>query len=996
METASLTSVTFAAGSTLTSIGQGAFYDTPALTTFTIPTGVTTIGPSAFGESGVTSVTIPASVTTIGIYAFQNAASLASVTFSGSALTTIAEGTFQGASALTSVTIPAGVTSIGMFAFRDATELTSVTIPASVTSIGQYAFLDATKLASFAFLGNAPTISDNAFYGIASRTANVESGAIGFGTEWGQPFYGWNVVINAVLPNGTYSCTTGVITTDTENIYQITNDEVRMVSGVPACSGAVVIPEGVSKIGMWAFNGAQLSSITIPESLTVIGYQAFASATSLESVTFTGTSSLDNINEMAFFNTPALTNFTIPNGVRYVGDMGFYLTGLTSINIPASLLNIGNRSFEDTPLASFAVDANNQHYSSVNGVLFNKNQTTMIAYPRAKSGTTYTIPSGVTSIAFGAFKGVSSLTSVTIPTTVTSIDGYAFADATSLASIEIPASVTTIGTWAFNRTSALRSITFASGSALTEIGYGVFSESGLTSIAIPNSVTSIADYAFESARSLASIEIPVNVTTIGQAAFQRTSALTSVTFANGSALTTMAYGVFKESGITSISIPEGVTALPQDGFRDADSLTSVTLPSTLTTIGVGTFINMDSLSSITIPSSVTHIESFAFDSSSALTSVYFSGNAPATIGDGVFGGIGASPRAFMKTGATGFGAVGSNWNGLTVAIGDHKVTYNSKGGSAVRGDGFATINGSVTQPTAPTRNGHTFSGWSITDGGTTAVTFPYSPGVTTDITLYAIWTASNNETYAVTFDSNNGSEVSSDTFSSSDPIEEPTAPTRAGHTFVGWSATDGGTTAVDFPYSPGVTTDITLYAIWTVNSYTVNYNSNNGTALSSGTFTFGGSIAEPTAPTRAGHTFAGWSATDGGTAVTFPYSPGVASDVTLHAKWTSNPAPVVEAPASPAAPVVAAPVASTQKTPPPVIKTVNAKDGKNMASIVKKAKIKIPKGAKVAYKVANDSKKVCAVVKGNLRMRGKGTCNVTVSVKSGKGVATSQQIAIKN
>lgn len=140
--------------------------------------------------------------------------------------------------------------------------------------------------------------------------------------------------------------------------------------------------------------------------------------------------------------------------------------------------------------------------------------------------------------------------------------------------------------------------------------------------------------------------------------------------------------------------------------------------------------------------------------------------------------------------------------------------------------------------------------------------------------------------YTVTFDAKGGTAVNSGSFLTNGTVSEPIAPTKSGYTFAGWSDTDGGN-AVTFNYTPGVTNNITLYALWSANTYIVTFNSNSGSAVADGSFTTGGTVAEPAAPTRSGYTFAGWSATDGGAAVTFPYSPNATADITLFAKWTA-------------------------------------------------------------------------------------------------------------
>jgi uncharacterized repeat protein (TIGR02543 family) len=214
------------------------------------------------------------------------------------------------------------------------------------------------------------------------------------------------------------------------------------------------------------------------------------------------------------------------------------------------------------------------------------------------------------------------------------------------------------------------------------------------------------------------------------------------------------------------------------------------------------------------------------------------------------------------------------------------VAYDSKGGSSVTAGSFTTGESIASAPTAPTRAGYVFDGWSATDGGT-VLTFPYSPSATAAITLFAKWTGNSN---TVTYDAKGGSAVTAGSFLSGGSIASaPTAPTRAGYALAGWSATDDGT-VVAFPYSPPEVTAITLYAKWTANTNTVTYDSKGGSAVTAGSFTTGGSIATaPTAPTRAGYTFDGWSATDGGTLLTFPYSPTETAAIMLYAKWTGIP-----------------------------------------------------------------------------------------------------------
>ena len=224
-------------------------------------------------------------------------------------------------------------------------------------------------------------------------------------------------------------------------------------------------------------------------------------------------------------------------------------------------------------------------------------------------------------------------------------------------------------------------------------------------------------------------------------------------------------------------------------------------------------IRASALTSLSIPESVTLIAAFSFEYASSLKDIYFSGNAP-SVEWRAFGNVADGAKAYVKSGSTGFAAVGSSWNNLTIATAttpSYSVSFNSKNGTAVSAATF-TSGDSVAAPTSPTRTGYTFSGWSASDGGS-AVSFPFSPNVTEDITLYAKWTA---KTYAVSYNSKGGTSIAAGSFTTGGSVvSAPRVPTRSGYTFAGWSATDGGS-AASFPYSPGVASNVTLYAKWTV------------------------------------------------------------------------------------------------------------------------------------------------------------------------------------
>ena len=240
------------------------------------------------------------------------------------------------------------------------------------------------------------------------------------------------------------------------------------------------------------------------------------------------------------------------------------------------------------------------------------------------------IPTGVTSIGYGAFDDCSALKSVMIPTGVTSIGGWAFRDCSALKSVMIPAGVTSIGDEAFAECDSLESVVIPEG--VTSIGDGAFDGcSALKSVMIPTGVTSIDYAAFSDCSGLETVTIPDGVTSIGDEAFRGCSALKSVMIPAG--VTSIGDEVFRgcngladRNGFVIVKgilfdytgpggdvvIPAGVTSIEGRAFWGCSALESVTIPSGVTSIGDEVFWYCSALESVTIPSGVTSIGGRAF------------------------------------------------------------------------------------------------------------------------------------------------------------------------------------------------------------------------------------------------------------------------------------------------------------------------------------------------------------------------------------------------
>ena len=353
-----------------------------------------------------------------------------------SSTTTIYYEAVAGCNNLTSITIPNNITSILDQAFCACSGLTSISIPSSVTYIGNAAFVFCDSLNSINVAsGNTHYSSiDGVLYNYTRDTLLQCPGA----------------KTSVTIPNG--------VTTIAESAF----------AGCRSLT-SVTIGNGVNSIEWCAFQGcSSLTSITIPNSVTSISQFAFNGCSSLTSINVASGNTHYSSTDGALYNyaqdtlilcPEAKSSINIPNGVTCIKGYAFCnCIGLTSIPIPSSVtyIDVIKAFLGCDALTSINVASGNTRYSSIDGVLYNQAQDSLLKCPRGKNSVS--MPNSLTCIYRGAFSECKNLTSITIPNSVRIIDQQAFKMCSNLTSVTIGNSVHSIDWWAFHGCDSLSSI----------------------------------------------------------------------------------------------------------------------------------------------------------------------------------------------------------------------------------------------------------------------------------------------------------------------------------------------------------------------------------------------------------------------------------------------------------------------------------------------------------------------------------------------------------
>ncbi len=461
-----------------------------------------------------------------------------------------------------------------------------------------------------------------------------------------------------------------------ESDFTISNGTITAYNGTDT---AVIIPETINGEQVTALdygvfrNNSAITSVTIPGSIKTIDERSFEYCTALTSVTLS--EGLETIDDYAFAHSSKLASISLPSTVTTIGDSAFRWCSLSSgvtlneglvsladyafaetkikkLTLPSTLESFGLWGFYNcTNMTTVSVNSNNKYFSALNGILYNKHQTEVVACPPGLSASSISLPSTVTNIRERAFQGCTKIAGLNIPEGVTVLNSSVIMGCSALKSMTIPESLTYINipfdvnltSVTYNGSEAqwnnikksdfLGTLTsasktykktdnvFAAPSDFTVVDGIITAYNGTaTEVVIPAyidgvEIIGIGDHAFNSKATITSVVIPQTVKTIGSWAFNN-----------------LVYA-------TKITLPDGITAIADNAFRNCKALSGnsdgeFVLPSTLETIGTAAFFQCSSLPNVIIQNATT-ISNAAFSECSSISYIQLP-DSLTTIGDSAF------------------------------------------------------------------------------------------------------------------------------------------------------------------------------------------------------------------------------------------------------------------------------------------------------------------------------------------------------------------------
>ena len=435
--------------------------------------------------------------------------------------------------------------------------------------------------------------------------------------------------------------------------YKIEDDNSCTITDYDGMASSLSIPSAINGHTVKQIDTGALSdnriitSVTIPNGVTTIGFSAFNGCIKLEKIKFS--SNLDTVCENAFNNTKWFNNQS--NGLVYVGKVAYKYKGdmprNTKITVKSDTVSISESAFKDCAnLTAILIPSSVKHIDKY-------------AFYNCQGLTKLNFNDGIERIENDAFGSCEKLTGVNFSETLKSIGAFAFVECKKLSEITIPRSVTSVGEYAFSGCENLASVTvsddlpYVGGRAFEKtkwlnsqpdgvvyIGKSAYGYKGdmpkNTELSLKSGITNISGYAFYEEKNLTSVKIPETVNRIGNWAFLDCEGLKNVNIPDG--VKRIESWTFSNcSSLTNITVPDSVTVLDGLAFSYCTNLKNIELSKNLTEIGMGALSHCTSLETIDIPDSVIIMDNIAMAGCSELKSVNIGSNLK-TVGGQVFAG----------------------------------------------------------------------------------------------------------------------------------------------------------------------------------------------------------------------------------------------------------------------------------------------------------------------------------------------------------------------
>ncbi len=582
-------------------------------------------------------------LSSVQAHGFEGLRSLSYLDFGGANLDNVDNYAFRYCSSLSSITLPDTVTNIGRFAFYNCSALSEINIPEATEHIGSYAFFGNNECNLYFASEQLPAqLDENWDNGVQGYYTGVVEVITSGDWKYANKTNG-NIAIIKYLGNSSVIDLTklnlgGKIETigghafAESDITAITlpntlTEIQRYAFAHTEKLEGIIIPAGVKHIGSYAFVNSGIKSLTLNSGVEVIERYAFAFTDNLTSVklpstlrslgsyvfynsgltslTFNSGFSMTEIPESAFAST-SISSVVIPDSVTRIrasafrdntklksvtlgngedlriDSNAFYNTAIQSLYIPKTVRYIGEYAFIGLEnLNSYQIDSANPYYTVVDGVLYNKDKTKLVAFPAGRTGS-FEVPAFVETIGFGAFEN-SHLSSISFAKDINllTIGWRAFFGAESITSINLPESLISIDYYAFAGCKNLTTVSFADNNNIKGIYEGAFFGCNkLENITIPDSIVEISEYAFYGCRALD--KMPISDTAKIKGIYDY---------------------AFAYTGITELTIPGSVMDIGSYAFRGAP-LKEVYIPDDNgkeLIIGIGAFADCTVIEEITLP-----------------------------------------------------------------------------------------------------------------------------------------------------------------------------------------------------------------------------------------------------------------------------------------------------------------------------------------------------------------------------------------------------------